>query len=56
MFNVSFGASYESTFVSGGTAMTLQQIVEQLQKMYCGYIGFEFMNSGFFDLRNWFRQ
>lgn len=24
--------------------------------MYCGSIGFEFMNSGFFDLRNWFRQ
>lgn len=56
VFNVTFGASYEATFVSGGTAMTLEQIVAQLRKMYCGPIGFEFMSSGFFELRNWFRH
>ncbi|EPY32855.1 2-oxoglutarate dehydrogenase E1 component [Angomonas deanei] len=56
VFNVTFGANYEATFVSGGTAMTLQQIFDRLGKMYCGPIGYEFMSSGFFELRNWFRQ
>ncbi|KPI84703.1 putative 2-oxoglutarate dehydrogenase subunit [Leptomonas seymouri] len=56
VFNVTFGASYEATFVSGGTAMTLNEIVEQLHRLYCGPIGFEFMSSGYFELRNWFRQ
>ncbi|KAK7201767.1 2-oxoglutarate dehydrogenase subunit [Novymonas esmeraldas] len=56
VFNVTFGASYEATFVSGGTAMTLEQIIDRLRRLYCGRIGFEFMSSGFFELRNWFRQ
>ncbi|KAL7703452.1 2-oxoglutarate dehydrogenase E1 component [Lotmaria passim] len=56
VFNVTFGASHEATFVSGGTAMTLGEIVAQLRRLYCGPIGFEFMPSGYFDLRNWFRQ
>lgn len=56
VYSVTFGANYEATFVSGGTAMTLDQIVKQLHQMYCGNIGFEFMSSGFFDVRNWFRQ
>ncbi|GET89734.1 2-oxoglutarate dehydrogenase E1 component, putative [Leishmania tarentolae] len=56
VFNVNFGASHDATFVSGGTSMTLQQILDHLRRLYCGPIGFEFMSSGFFDLRNWFRQ
>ncbi|KAG5475320.1 hypothetical protein LSCM1_03433 [Leishmania martiniquensis] len=56
VFNVTLGASYDATFVSGGTAMTLEQITQQLRRLYCGPIGFEFMSSGFFELRNWFRQ
>ncbi|KAG5499237.1 hypothetical protein JIQ42_04050 [Leishmania sp. Namibia] len=56
VFNVTFGASYDATFVSGGTAMTLEQIIDQLRRLYCGPIGFEFLSSGFFELRNWFRQ
>ncbi|EPY20190.1 2-oxoglutarate dehydrogenase E1 component [Strigomonas culicis] len=56
VFNVTFGANHEATFVSGGTAMTLEQIIDKMHRMYCGPIGFEFMSSGFFDVRNWFRQ
>lgn len=56
VFNVVFGCNYEATVVSGGTAMTLEQIIKQLRQMYCGPIGFEFMSSGLFVLRNWFRQ
>ncbi|KPA80900.1 putative mitochondrial 2-oxoglutarate dehydrogenase E1 component [Leptomonas pyrrhocoris] len=55
-FNVTFGATHEATFVSGGTSMKLGEIVDQLRRLYCGPIGFEFMSSGYFDLRNWFRQ
>ncbi|XQJ28062.1 2-oxoglutarate dehydrogenase subunit, putative [Leishmania guyanensis] len=56
VFNVTLGASYDATFVSGGTSMTLQEIIDQLRRFYCGPIGFEFMSSGFFELRNWFRH
>ncbi|ORC91674.1 2-oxoglutarate dehydrogenase subunit [Trypanosoma theileri] len=56
VFNVSFGCNFEATFISGGTARKLKDIVEQLRRMYCGTIGFEFMSCGYFDLRNWFRQ
>lgn len=56
VFHVTFGSSFESTFVSSGEAMTLQQIMDQLRKMYCGRIGFEYMSCGYFELRNWFRQ
>lgn len=56
VFNVTFGASYEATFVSGGTAMTLEQIFARVRSLFCGPIGFEFMSSGYFELRNWFRQ
>lgn len=56
VFKVTFGSDFEATFVSGETAQTLKDIVAQLRLMYCGHIGFEFMSSGYFDLRNWFRQ
>ncbi|KAG5501438.1 hypothetical protein JKF63_03251 [Porcisia hertigi] len=56
VFNVTFGASYEANFVNGGTSMTLQQVVDQLRRLYCGPIGFEFMSSGYFERRNWFRH
>lgn len=56
VFKVTFGSDFEATFVSGETAQTLKDIVAQLRLMYCGSIGFEFMSSGYFDLRNWFRH
>ncbi|KEG13589.1 2-oxoglutarate dehydrogenase subunit [Trypanosoma grayi] len=56
VFHVTFGCDFKATFVGGGTARTLKDIVAQLRRMYCGPIGFEFMFSGYFDLRNWFRQ
>ncbi|KAH9593049.1 Transketolase-like [Trypanosoma melophagium] len=56
VFNVTFGCNFEATFISGGTPRKLRDIVEQLRRMYCGTIGFEFMSSGYFDVRNWFRQ
>ncbi|CCW60986.1 unnamed protein product [Phytomonas sp. EM1] len=56
VFHVTFGSNQKATFVSGGTAMTLEQIVKQLQQMYCGSIGFDFTSSGPTALRNWFRH
>lgn len=55
-FKVTFGSDFEATFVSGETSQTLKDIVAQLRLMYCGPIGFQFMSSGYFDLRNWFRH
>ncbi|RNF17294.1 oxoglutarate dehydrogenase (succinyl-transferring) [Trypanosoma conorhini] len=56
VFYVTFGCDFEATFVSGDRGETLRDIVAQLRRMYCGSIGFEFMSTGFFDMRNWFRQ
>ncbi|EKF32027.1 2-oxoglutarate dehydrogenase subunit, putative [Trypanosoma cruzi marinkellei] len=56
VFYVNFGCDFEAIFVSGDTGRKLKEIVAQLRRMYCGSIGFEFMSSGYFDLRNWFRH
>ncbi|CCW71100.1 unnamed protein product [Phytomonas sp. Hart1] len=56
VFLVTFGSNHKATFVSGGTGMTLSQIVQELQKMYCGTIGFDFAFSGPDALCQWFRN
>lgn len=57
-FNVSneINPNVEGTFTSGHTPMTLNEIFEELNKVYCGSIGFEFMGAESVEIRNWFRE
>ncbi|CUG93885.1 2-oxoglutarate dehydrogenase, putative [Bodo saltans] len=59
-FFATFGGALGQSFqqmVTGTTRtpMKLRDIVAKLRQLHCGNIGFEFMNSGYLDLRNWFR-
>ena len=55
-FQVNFGASFGGMITSGTTKMKLSDICAKLREVYCGDIGFEFMDTGYFDVRNWFRN
>lgn len=60
-FFVTFGGALGESFqnmVTGKSRrpMKLRDIVAKLRELHCGSIGFEFMSSGFLDLRNWFRK
>lgn len=60
-FFVTFGGALGQSFqqmVTGSARrpMKLREIIAKLKQLHCGTIGFEFMNSGYLDLRNWFRK
>lgn len=62
-FFVKFGGSYGESFqkmVTGHSdsakPMKLRDIVAKLRQLHCGSIGFEFMSSGYADMRGWFRR
>jgi 2-oxoglutarate dehydrogenase E1 component len=45
-----------SRFFLGGRVMKLQEMIEALQKIYAGTIGFEFMHIQNIKVRNWLRE
>lgn len=57
-FNVSneINPKLDGSYTSGGTPMTLDDIFKDLNEMYCGSIGFEFMGAKTLEIRNWFRE
>lgn len=46
----------DATFTAGETPMTLEEIFQDLNKMYSGSIGFQFMDCESLEIRNWFRE
>eukprot|EP00796_Vickermania_ingenoplastis_P008719 gene8722-6128_t len=46
----------DATITSGEKPMTLGEIFEELNSLYCGSIGFEFMGAESLEIRNWFRE
>lgn len=57
-FNVSnkINPQLDGSYTSGETPMTLDDIFKDLNEMYCGTIGFEFMGAPTLEIRNWFRE
>ena len=56
VFYVNFGNNFGAMVTQGQTPMKLRDIIHKLKSLYCGNIGFDFMYSGYHELRNWFRQ
>lgn len=60
--NITFSVSTEidhemdASIISGDTPMTLGEIFEELNTLYCGSIGYEFMGAESKEIRNWFRE
>ncbi|SCU71347.1 2-oxoglutarate dehydrogenase E1 component, putative [Trypanosoma equiperdum] len=56
VFPVDIGGGLKEAFGENVKEATLQQIVEKLQMMYCGSIGFEFLLTEGDDVRHWFHK
>ena len=43
-------------FYHGGQSMTLRELIDRMERTYCGQIGFEFMHIHNAGVRNWIRE
>ncbi|MBP7948677.1 MAG: 2-oxoglutarate dehydrogenase E1 component [Verrucomicrobiales bacterium] len=43
-------------FFADGRTMPVGRMLEDLQRLYCGWIGFEFMHISSFEVREWLRE
>ena len=55
-FNIKSGTHFGGTVVAGNTPMKLRDIIRILRERFCGAIGFEFMQTGMYNVRDWWRQ
>ncbi|CCD16815.1 unnamed protein product, partial [Trypanosoma congolense IL3000] len=55
-FPLHIGGGLKEAFGGAIKEATLQQIVDQLKRMYCGSIGFEFLPAGDDRIREWFHR
>ncbi len=43
-------------FYEGGRTMPLRELIERLEKIYCGRVGYEYMHIHKQEVRNWLRE